>query len=133
MRATTWSRSGGKAGDTPAHVWEKRKQQKAQAAARRDEFLAAVGGLDLLAHTIAPQLEHRAGAEGAATAKIFQRQARQLAEMLLGRWVAGDAETDGRTPQEFVDEQLGVFLARVDSLPLVTVARRLSARKTPRE
>lgn len=114
-------------------MWEKRRQQKAQAAARRDEFLAAVGGLDLLAHTIAPQLERQAGAEGVATTKIFQRQARQLAEMLLGRWVAGDAESEGRTPQEFVDEQLSAFLAKVDSLPLVTAARRLAARKTPKQ
>lgn len=101
------------------------------ATARRQEFLEGVGGIDLLAHMFLPRLQGAlyAGFAGDVPRKILQNQAKQLAEMFRDHWIAGGEETEGRTPQQFADEQLAGFIASVEGTPFMAFARWAETRK----
>jgi hypothetical protein len=116
-------------------MFERRRIRKAAEEARRQEFLAGVGGIDLLQHNLKPRFaEGLFGADaGKVPPKFLRDQVKMLADSACEKWVAGE-ETEGRTPQQFADEQLAAFLATVHGMPLAAVARwaeRRQERKRP--
>ncbi len=104
--------------------------RKAAEEARRQEFLAGVGGMELLQHTLLPKLQDGlfGSFAGQVPRKYVKDQAKTLAETFCEQWVAGE-ETESRTPQQFADEQLAAFVATVQGMPLMAVARWAERRK----
>ena len=92
---------------------------KALEEARRQEFLAGVGGIDLLAHAFTPRTQERMLG---IPLKYAKNQAKQLADLFLAQWVE-DGHAEGLTPQEFADRQFDAFFADIDGMALTRVAR----------
>ena len=114
-------------------MFEQRRLRKAAEEARRQEFLAGVGGIELLQHALMPRLQDGLfGSLGSEVPrKILQDHAKRLAEGTREGWIAAGAETEGRTPQEFVDERLAEFLAVTEGSSLLAVTRWAEKRSKP--
>ena len=105
-----------------------RQQRKSEEEARRQEFLAGVGGIDLLVHTFTPLAQARLRG---APIKIAKRQSKQLAEFCLAGWIA-EGHAEGLTPQEYAVRRFEAVFAQVDALPLMRAATRYEDRKRKR-
>ena len=105
-----------------------RQQRKAAEEARRQEFLAGVGGIDLLAHTFTPRAQERMHG---APLEIARRQAKQLADLCLAGWI-NEEQAQGQTPQEYADRRFEAVFAQVDALPLMRAATWYEERKRKR-
>ena len=95
---------------------------------RRQEFLAGVGGIDLLVHTFTPRAQARLHG---TPVEIARRQSKQIAELCVAGWI-NEEQAPGLTPQEYADRRFDEMFAKVDALPLMRAARRYEERKQKR-
>ena len=105
-----------------------RQQRKSEEEARRQEFLAGVGGIDLLAHTFTPRAQARMHG---APAEIAKRQAKQIVDLCLAGWI-NEGYAQGVTPQEYADRRFDEVFAKVGALPLMRAATWYEERKRKR-
>jgi hypothetical protein len=85
------------------------RREKADQAVRRSTFFAAVGGRELLADSLMTRLNDEFSELHMST-NLAARTAQAIADQLAKWWGEGGDTTDGRTPQQFVDEQFRAFV-----------------------
>jgi hypothetical protein len=85
---------------------------------RRQEFLWAVGGEDLLRETLVPRIGKQI--EETYGVQLTEKEVRSLAKLLGGSvvhdWAKAGPETEGRTPEQFVEERIARLVQSLEKL-----------------
>jgi hypothetical protein len=110
-------------------MWVRRQQEKARKAARRGEFLAAVGGLDILTDSLIARLDEEFG-ELDMSRQLTKRTARAIADQITTLWIEAGERTVERTPDQFVGEQFAALVEAARTNPIVGISRWALQRKT---
>jgi hypothetical protein len=100
------------------------RQRNALNETRRREFLWAVGGDEGLTETlirgVGEQIEQTYGVH--LTERELGTFVKFLGPSLPGKWAKAGADTEGRTPEQFVEEQTAQFVRELEQ-PLRRLAR----------
>ena len=106
-----------------------RREEQARDRAREQEFTLGVGGMDLLIHSFAQRMGDHWQMTGKVPRKHSTRAAKEIANLFLLEWIAGDEIRAGETPQQYADRRFAEHLAHVDSMPFMRLMRAWERRK----